>query len=228
VVDQIRIPTPNQRVLVVLCMDTSYSMRGEAIDRLNEALRGWSVSIGKHSMAAATEFALITFGANGVRKWRGPESFDPRSDRTPFIPAAEFRPPTLVADGVTPLAAAVRLSVDVIEARKRQLRQQRINWRRPLVWLVTDGRPTDETGNFSADWKPLVGEIRALERDRKLTLFAIGIPPIDAEGQNTLRELAPNNYRIYGDFDFNDILVQLDRSVEDPSRSIRDATWRQV
>jgi uncharacterized protein YegL len=227
-VDRIPIPAPNQRVLVVLCMDTSYSMRGEAINRLNEAMQGWSRSMGNHSMAAATEFALITFGADGVRKWRGGESFDPRSDRTPFMPAKEFRPPRLTADGVTPLTAAVRLSVDVIEARKRQLQQQRINWRRPLIWLVTDGRPTDDAGNFTADWKPLVGEIRTLERNRKLTLFAIGIPPIDDEGQNTLRELAPDNYRIYGEFDFNDILILLERSVEDPTRSIRDAPWKQA
>ena len=226
-IDGIFIPPPSHRVLVVLCMDTSFSMRGEAITKLNGALSTWAHTMNRHSMAASTEFALITFGAGGVRKWRGDESFDPRSDRTPFVSAKEFRAPVLTADGVTPMAAAVRLGVDVIEARKRQLTQERVTWRRPLLWLVTDGRPTDEQGHFTADWQPLVPEIRALEQARKLTLFGIGIPPIDSAGQETLRQLAPENYRIYGEFDFNDILILLERSVEDPNRSIRVSGWKE-
>jgi len=227
VIDGISIPPPNYRVLVVLCVDTSSSMRGEAISRLNDALQGWAHSMNSHSMAASTEFALITFGAGGVLKWRGTESFDPRSDRTPFVSAREFTAPVLAADGVTPLTKAVRLGIDVIEARKRQLTQERVTWRRPLMWLVTDGRPTDDRGHFSSDWQPLAGEIRALEQRRKLTLFAIGVPPIDDVGQETLRQLAPANYRIYGQFDFNEILVLLERSVEDPNRSIRIDDWKE-
>ncbi|ONH33722.1 hypothetical protein BL254_19170 [Protofrankia sp. BMG5.30] len=216
-------------MLVVLCMDTSYSMRGEAIDRLNDALAGWARSMqAGEKMARTTEFALITFGAGGVRKWRGSESFDPRSDRTPFVPAHSFQPPKLIADGVTPLVEAVRLSISVIEARKRQLARDRVTWKRPLVWLVTDGRPTDDQGHPSSDWRPLAGEIRGLEANQKLALFAIGIPPIDDQGQATLRELAPERNMMYGRFDFSDILVQLDRSVEDPNYKLRGYQPRQA
>ncbi len=229
VIGSIPIPRPSHRVLVVLCMDTSYSMRGEAIGRLNDALAGWARSMhGGEKMAATTEFALITFGAGGVRKWRGDESFDPRSDRTPFVPADGFRPPTLIADGVTPLVEAVRLSISVIEARKRQLAQEKVTWKRPLVWLVTDGRPTDDEGKPTTEWRPLASEIRGLEAAQKLALFAIGIPPIDDQGQETLREFAPERNMIYGRFDFSDILLQLDRSVEDPNYKLRGYQPRQA
>src|SRR5215468_8305181 len=108
--------------------------------------------------------------------------------------------PRITASKVMDFVVAGGLSILVIVAPHRQLAKEKVTWRRPLIWLVTDGRPTDDLGYPSLDWQPLVGEIRRLEAGQKLTLFVIGIPPIDDQGQDVLRRLAPERNMIYGEF----------------------------
>ncbi len=81
---------PEPRCPCVLLLDVSGSMRGQPLEELNAGL-----TIFKDELAADTlamkrvEVSIVTFG--------------PVSVETPFTSAATFYPPTLQAQGDTPL-----------------------------------------------------------------------------------------------------------------------------
>jgi uncharacterized protein YegL len=128
------------RSILVLCLDTSGSM-WSSISQLNEALQNWVNGLANDLLYRnSVEIALVTFGNGGVVLWRGPNRLSYR-DGDPFLLAREFHPPSLDADGRTPMLEALRISMSIISARKKTLRQNGRNWYRPLLWLVTDGEP---------------------------------------------------------------------------------------
>lgn len=61
-----------QRLPLVLCLDTSSSMTGPPIQALNDALRSWTRELHDDvSLSYSVEVAVVTFGGQGVRAWRG-------------------------------------------------------------------------------------------------------------------------------------------------------------
>jgi uncharacterized protein YegL len=187
-----------KRLSVCLLVDTSQSMRGpdpalgkpapttgRPIDQLNEALRQWASEIKKDArLVHRLELALISFGSGGVvvHGSDAPEG--------PFRPAAEFAPETLTASGVTPMFDAIREAIQLVERRKVELDGAALQRFRPLIFLVTDGQPTDAKGNDlpPTEWQPIARQIATLEEGKKLALFAAGVDQANVE---LLRALAP-------------------------------------
>src|SRR3954466_600830 len=129
-----------QRLPIALCLDTSRSMDGQPIARLNEAIRGLAADLRRDlQLSAIAELAIVTFGEGGVTAWRGGTPVAPgttpfvpagRLDPPrrppgagPFVPAGRCEPPRLRAGGVTPLTAAVQRTIQCVAEEKEQLKR---------------------------------------------------------------------------------------------------------
>lgn len=126
------------------------------IDLLNEGLRAYQNDLMTDSLAAQrVEVSIITFG-------------ETVKTVSPFVGAHEFNPPTLTANGETPLGAAILKAVDAVNERKQQYQQNAIHYYQPMIWLITDGEPTDS-------WQEAAARIKDLEHTKKIAFFAVGV-----------------------------------------------------
>jgi uncharacterized protein YegL len=201
------------RLLITLVVDTSSSMaHQDAIGDLNSALHRWREELQADSnLRRIGELALVTFGASGVTvvdpSGRGR---DPLA--SPFVPVNEFNPPALRASGYSPMVAAVQRALQLVEQRREVLRQSGIQMAyRPIVYLLTDGAPTDEAGKRSDRWRDLEPLLRKEEDDHRLLFYAFGVRGAD---MNVLRELAPKGaFDVQGD-NFTTVLAAVRRSIQ--------------
>ncbi len=77
-----------------------------------------------------------------------------------------FTAPTIVANGTTPLGAAVRLAMSKIDEQKARYKANGIPYNRPWVFAITDGNPND------ADWELAAAACKAAEANNQLTFSA--------------------------------------------------------
>src|SRR5688572_28493713 len=104
---------PEPRVPCVLLLDTSSSMQGNPIDELNNGLISYKDHLMADGLASKrVEVAIVTFG--------------PVHLAVDFTTAEHFTPPTLVANGDTPMGEAVIRAIDMVAARKQTYRQNGI------------------------------------------------------------------------------------------------------
>ncbi len=86
-----------------------------------------------------------------------------------------------------------------------------------MLWLLTDGAPTDADGQplDLSDLAPAAGRLRAAERaadpDHSCRFFAIGVGDADRE---LLQALAPHSTMMLSGFPFRDILGIVSDSAE--------------
>ncbi|MGR6919085.1 vWA domain-containing protein [[Actinomadura] parvosata] len=201
------------RILITLVVDTSSSMSHLGrIDELNAALHGWrrQISAYAHVMRMG-EIALVTFGNGHVRV------IDPRGKESgavgqPFVPMTDFDPPRLEAGGVTPMVEGIQQALDILGTRKQQLRSSGIPLaNRPLMYLITDGAPTDDQGRLTDRWRDLAPVLRKQEEGRHLLFFALGVREAD---QEVLRGLAPESAYNLGEMEFSKVLQLVSASTE--------------
>lgn len=144
-----------RRLPVYLLIDCSESMAGPAIDSVNTAVQGMVRDL------RGTPHALETV-ALGVIAFSG----DVRLvvPLTPIelfqLPPLTIRPGTSLGRALDMLASCV--STDVV----RTTRDRKGDWR-PLVFLFTDGQPTD-------DWRGAAERLKGLRTPRIANLYAIG------------------------------------------------------
>lgn len=141
----------------VLLIDCSLSMRTEdAIGEVNRGLQQFAVEVNDDELARnRADIAVVALQDPGLRV------------EAPFALARDFRPPTLTADGATPMGGAIKLGLDTIQARRAEYRSRGATAYAAMMFLITDGEPTDSIGEA-------VKQAHALERDRKLNFFCIG------------------------------------------------------
>jgi uncharacterized protein YegL len=143
------------RCACVLVLDTSGSMSGTPIDKLNEGLQVFAQELHADPLAKMrVEVALVNF---------------PPVKPTTFCSAGDFSPPILSANGATPLGEAVSLALSLIETRKGDYRDHGIEYYRPWIFILTDGEPTDA-------WKAAAASARQAMADRRVVVFAVGVP----------------------------------------------------
>ena len=75
-----------------------------------------------------------------------------------FVTIEQFTPPSLEADGLTPMGEAINFSIDLIEARKEIYKSHGIQYYRPWIFMITDGAPTD-------DWQAASERLHVREED---------------------------------------------------------------
>jgi uncharacterized protein YegL len=149
VVDDELIKNPAPRCACVLVLDTSESMEGEAIERLNAGVKQFFDELGADEIARhSVEVAIVTFG--GAAK----TILDFKSYGQTVVPRFS-------AAGTTPMGDAVDLALKTLSARLMQYEAAGVSRYRPLIILMTDGQPTDGEGNPTDEYKPSAAKLRA-------------------------------------------------------------------
>ncbi len=121
-----------RRLPVYLLLDCSGSMTGEPIEACRQGLRALLADLRSNPQALETAYlSVITFANNA-------QQVCPLTELTSFVE------PTLNASGTTALGDALRLLDQCLDREVRKSTPtQKGDWK-PLVFLMTDGQPTDE------------------------------------------------------------------------------------
>lgn len=139
----------------ILLLDTSGSMEGEPISELNAGLEVFDQEIKADPLIEKrVDLLLIGFG--------------PVEVVSDFGSVASFQPPRLVADGNTPMGAAIERGLELLQARKAEYRQNGIPYHRALFLLVSDGSPTDR-------WDKAARLVHEGEERKQFTFYSVGV-----------------------------------------------------
>ncbi|GAB3692265.1 VWA domain-containing protein [Actinocorallia lasiicapitis] len=225
----IEIENNAQRLPLVLCLDTSSSMAGDPVGLLNQALRDWTAQLKDDvSLSHSVEVAVITFGGQQVTAWQGPHPLPARPNVSAFVPAHHFEPPLLRAAGVTLMTEALELAMQLVAARKTELRSLGLQYYRPQICLVTDGQPTDATGHATEAWRRVVPVLAAEQDARKFRLFAIGVGGISSRGEQVLETIAPTFHARLQGFPFRELLQMMSASASAEQRGAGDEIFERI
>jgi uncharacterized protein YegL len=187
------VQNPENRCPVILLLDTSGSMIGDAMTALNQGVNLFKENIQADTKASlSVEVALITFG--------------PVKLVQDFVTIDQFTPPTLVADGVTPMGEAIEYALDLLTTRKTVYQENGIQYYRPWIFMITDGAPTDP-------WQDAAARIRQGETDRKFCFFSVAVEGADLK---TLSQIAPVDRPpvLLNGLDFQSLFVWLSKSMK--------------
>ena len=160
---------PERRCPVVLVLDTSGSMDGDPIRRVNEGIRTFEEQIRANTLAALrVEVAVVTFGGTAqVMDIRG-GSETPDAEAA-FVTIDNFQAPTLHAGGQTPMGEAVRLALRLLRDRKNIYQSSGISYYRPWLMLISDGVPTDN------QWEQAAMDAVAEEQRNGVSVFPVAV-----------------------------------------------------
>jgi uncharacterized protein YegL len=121
----------DRRLPVYLVLDTSYSMEGEAIEAVRMGLRALLSDL------QGDPHALETC-------WLSVITFDETAKQLVALTAIDqFNEPDLVVNGRTSLGAGLELMLDCTEKEIRKTTPDIKGDYKPLVFIMTDGYPTD-------------------------------------------------------------------------------------
>ncbi|MCS6776764.1 MAG: VWA domain-containing protein [Chloroherpetonaceae bacterium] len=192
---------PEPRCPCVLLLDISGSMHGAPIEALNEGLRTFRDNLCRDPLASRrVEVAIVTFNSE-VRVEQD------------FVTVDRFEPPTLKAQGMTHMGAAIHKALDLVQARKAQYRASGIAYYRPWVFLITDGAPQGEPEGVVEDAARRIAEDEA---NKHVAFFAVGVENADMEKLATISTRAP--VRLKG-LNFVEMFVWLSASMQRVSQS---------
>lgn len=168
---------PEPRCAVALLLDTSRSMLGDPIEQLAQGIEELVNSLKSDRLAALRiELSLVAFGGSvralDVKGSAGEIPFDARKA---FTTVDKFHSPVLEAGGDTPLGEAVIKTLALLNERKAIYKQNGVDYFRPWIILITDGKPND------IDWESAAVQIREEQARKSVLLYAIGVEDADMQ-----------------------------------------------
>ena len=165
---------PEARCPVVLIVDTSSSMTGEPIARVNEAIADFRTEISKDKLVfLRADVSLVAFNHET-------QEYD-------FASVNKFNPPPLEASGGTRMCSAIHTALDLLERRKQEYRKEATSYYRPIAMLLTDGNAEHD----SEEEITSVGERIAREEEgRHVAFFSFGV---DGANTEALERITPTH-----------------------------------
>ena len=152
---------------LVLCLDTSGSMRG-CIGNLNAAVKRFKNQVMLDPDARKrVDVAMITFGNGGVKCVQS------------FVPLEHMNTPTLTSDGATPLGEALDMAFDALSQRRREYDQNGTPVHVPWIVVITDGYPVGP--NAVTRYDEAKARLRARSDLDRLRIVVVGAPGYDRQ-----------------------------------------------
>jgi uncharacterized protein YegL len=194
----------NERTPCVLVLDCSGSMRGEPIKQLNMGLKALEQEL-KDDIDASSRVQLLIIKACGK---------DEAVVTSDWIDAMNFEAPEMEAGGLTPLGKAMELALKKIEEQKCLYDSCGITSKRPWIFLISDGEPTDY------DWEIIAKKCREAQEKNKVVIHAVG-----TQGANLdkLALFSTNTPKRLSGLRFTEFFLWLSRSVSCVSRAAPNA-----
>jgi uncharacterized protein YegL len=154
--------------------DESYSMNGEPVATLNAALRELRDAAAESpAIREKVRFGIVTFAGDALCRLELSELFD------------DLDLPTLaVRDGGTSYASVFTDLRHRVPADVQELKRQGYKVRRPSVFFLSDGQPTDTPEDA---WRRPLEELKSPSFHERPNILAFGIG--DAKGE-TIRDVA--------------------------------------
>ncbi|MFH0821224.1 MAG: VWA domain-containing protein [Pseudomonadota bacterium] len=148
----------SRRLPIYLVMDVSGSMSGAPIEAVNNGLKDFEAAVKSDPHALESAYiSVITF----------------ESDAKQIIPlteAGKFSAPVLDASGGTALGKALQMVGRCLDNDLKPKGPDHPGDWKPLIFLMTDGEPTDE-------WQGPARSFRSSQTVRPANLIAIGCGP---------------------------------------------------
>ncbi len=189
-----------RRLPVFLVLDLSESMIGEDHRRLQEGIASLSAMLKTDPQALETVYlSLIGFAGQS-------------RTLTPLVEVASFYPPRLPVGSGTHLGQAMHHLMDEIDKQvRRGTPEQKGDWK-PIIYLMTDGKPTDSIDTAADRWQK--------HYSHRASLVAVGIGRY--ANLEALRLFTDNvlTFSNGSDQDFRKFVSWISQSVSVQSRSV--------
>jgi uncharacterized protein YegL len=186
-----------QRTPCVLVLDCSSSMQDQGrIDALNEGLKTFAAALQDDDVAMQrVMLKIITFGGHSQV-----------TQVTNWLDAPYFDPPTLEANGNTPMGAAMDAARAELESIKQSLQDAGVSYTRPWIFLMTDGMPTEH------NWAQAAARSALAVAAKKAMVWPIAVPGAEA---GPLQAFAGPDMQVYqvDGTDFGSLFLWLSTSL---------------
>jgi uncharacterized protein YegL len=157
-----------RRLPVYLLLDVSESMAGPAIEEVERGVQTLVSELRGNPLALESAYlSVITFARQAKQV-------------VPLTELIQFQPPKLAVRTGTSLGAALKLLLECLRRDVVKTTPTTKGDYRPLVFLLTDGQPTD-------DYRPAAAAVRAANNPKIANIYAVGCgPDVDTD---VLREV---------------------------------------
>ncbi|MDE6770100.1 MAG: VWA domain-containing protein [Muribaculaceae bacterium] len=130
-----------RRLPVYLLLDTSGSMYGEPIEAVKNGVQVLISTLRQDPYALETAYlSIITFDSKAQQV-------------TPLTELSAFQQPNLQANGCTALGEALALLTQKADQEVTKTTMEKKGDWKPLVFIMTDGEPTDDLNKGLAEFK---------------------------------------------------------------------------
>lgn len=193
-----------RRLPVFFVLDCSESMIGDNLKKMNDGLQMIVSDLRRDPHALETAWISVIAFAGIARTI------------VPLHEVLSFYPPRLPVGSGTHLGAALRELTVQIDTQVRKTTVERKGDWKPVVYLLTDGHPTDDAAAEIQRWKAHYAQ--------KVNLIAIGLGP--AADLNVLRQLTENVFHFTEahEGDFTRFIKWITASVTAHSRSVGETS----
>ncbi len=189
-----------RRLPIFFILDVSESMAGENIRILNKGVENLVRTLRTDPHALESVYLSVIVFAGKAKTL------------TPLVELASFYPPRLPLGSGTSLGKALdQLMSEIDKNLVKTTAEIKGDWK-PVVYLLTDGKPTDDTAAAIERWKNGYGS--------RASLVAVGIGAHVDMG--TLRQLTENAFQLTAESeaDFMKFIEWMSLSVSAQSRSV--------